>query len=91
MDDTESPYSPYCAVCEACGEEPCCSPLMCKQDPQGYYCERYLTDLKFTYALNRALVNYLHDKEWNPKDLKEWYDKKFDELYTTFYKTNDDE
>jgi len=37
--------SPYCSACGGCGEEGCCSPLMCKQSDNGDYCSTYLDDL----------------------------------------------
>lgn len=82
----EESYNPYCPVCEACGEEGCCSPLLCEQSPEGHYCESYLRDLKFAYKMNRFFQENIYPKlsdEW-----KELYDKQWDKTYDKIYKQN---
>lgn len=76
--------SPYCNICEACGEEGCCSPCVCKQHPEGDYCEGYLTDLKFSYAMHQRLLDKLDETGW-PDTLKKWYDDLYDENYSNYY------
>ena len=63
-------YSPYCPVCTACGEEGCCSPMGCSQDPNGDYCKGYLKDLKHGYAMNEWVQKNLLNEELIPKELK---------------------
>lgn len=83
----QEPYNPYCPVCEGCGEEGCCSPIHCKQTPEGRYCEGYLRDLKFGYAMNE----FFQEKIWGrmSEELKEEYDKEWDKVYDRFYKEED--
>ena len=75
--------TPYCKECTACGEEGCCSPLMCKQSPNGDYCESYLRDLKFGYYMNEWFEKNLIDLI--PTDLKEKYDEEWNKSYDRFY------
>jgi len=75
--------TPYCKECTACGEEGCCSPLMCKQSPNGDYCESYLRDLKFGYHMNQWFEKNLIDLI--PTDLKEKYDEEWNKSYDRFY------
>ncbi len=66
----------YCPVCDACGEEGCCSPLRCKQSPDGDYCNSYLRDLQFGYSMYTQLYDFI------PKDkLEEVYDKTYERFY----------
>lgn len=53
-------YSPYCKVCGGCGEDGCCSALMCEQSKDGDYCETYLTELKINYYCHRELLEYVY-------------------------------
>jgi hypothetical protein len=53
--DFEQEYeSPYCDICGGCGEEGCCSAIICKHHPHGKYCNTYLKDLQFGYLLNNG-------------------------------------
>ena len=61
-DYEEEIYSPYCPICSGCGEEGCCSPLICKQSSDGSYCESYLNDLKFGYLMYDSIFDLI------PKD-----------------------
>lgn len=77
---------PYCPICDGCGEEGCCSPLMCDQHPEGHYCALYLKDLKFGYKMF----------QWMEKNIKlspeqeELYNKQWDETYDQFYLNKED-
>lgn len=82
---TEEEYSPYCEICSGCGEEGCCSPLMCKQHPDGRYCEWYLRDLRFGYKMYDEIYDLIPKDEETQKKLDEIFDKNF-ELY---YKRKD--
>ncbi len=78
-------YSPYCPICEGCGEEGCCSPLLCKQDPNGSYCQSYLNDLKFGYKMYNKIMELLEkDDEKNQEiieSIKNIFDITYDEIY----------
>lgn len=47
----EEDYSPYCKICESCGQDACCSPIHCEQKADGMYCNSYLKTLKLHYQL----------------------------------------
>lgn len=84
METTED-FSPYCPKCDACGEEGCCSPINCKQSPEGHYCERYLADLKFGYHMNRWAEENIIEKL--PEELKAAYDEEWEKAYDRHYDT----
>jgi hypothetical protein len=68
MDNT-----PYCKICDSCGEELCCSPTNCKQHPDGDYCDIYLEQLKHGY---RMYVYFMDNVYRNlPEELKQQIDK----------------
>lgn len=69
----------YCKICSACGEEGCCSPLSCQQHPDGEYCQRYLTDLKFAYDFYEKISGYLCSSTSENG-------AKFDEIFNLLYK-----
>lgn len=80
-----SDYSPYCQICDACGEDGCCSALSCQQHPDGAYCETYLKELKFGYTLNKQFYKELYDKL--PKELQEECDLMWDQVYDNIFKS----
>lgn len=80
---------PYCEICSGCGEEGCCSPLICEQHPKGDYCKSYLRDLKFGYAMTKIFQEEIYEKM--SEELKREYDKRWDEEYDRRYKTEKDE
>ena len=82
MEDKEN-YSPYCPICSACGEDGCCSALSCKQHSDGHYCETYLKELRFGYALNKQFQRELYDKL--STELKEEWDKIWDKTYDKYF------
>lgn len=84
MNKNES-YNPYCPVCTGCGEEGCCSPLICEQHEDGSYCKSYLKDLQFGYKMN----NFFQEKIWGrmSEELKKEYDEMWDEVYDKHYKS----
>ena len=79
----EKDYSPYCPVCSGCGEEGCCSPLMCKQSPDGSYCESYLRELRMGYHLNQWFEQTIYGEL--TQEQKDRFDKKWDELYDLYH------
>lgn len=85
MSDNESPY---CPICDACGEDGCCSALNCEQHPDGDYCTTYLRDLKFGYKMNRWFENNLEHKL--PKELQEEYNRVWDKVWDETYLENKD-
>jgi len=75
--------SPYCKVCSACGEEGCCSPMVCKQSPDGDYCQTYLKDLKFKYKVMVWFEDNIYHKM--PKELQAEYDLTWDKMWDEIY------
>jgi hypothetical protein len=79
MTDTE--YSPYCKICEACGEEGCCSAMCCQQHPEGEYCQGYLMDLKFAYAMYREIYNMVSEDPKYKEKIEELWHETYDNIY----------
>lgn len=82
----EEDHSPYCKICSACGEEGCCSPVMCEQHKDGEYCGSYLRDLKFNYTLLNAFEENIYDKMSD--ELKKEYDELWNQHFDNHYKKN---
>jgi hypothetical protein len=78
---TEEEYTPYCPICTGCGEEGCCSPLHCKQSPDGSYCESYLKDLKFGYVMYEDVYDLIPKDEETEKKLHEIWEKNYELIY----------
>lgn len=83
---TDQEYSPYCPVCDGCGEEGCCSPLRCKQDEHGQYCKTYLNDLKFAYLMYEDLAKKIFEDQERYADLIVYHEQKVDENLEKIYK-----
>jgi hypothetical protein len=71
--------SPYCPVCDACGENGCCSAMSCQQHPDGHYCKSYLRDLKIAYLMERFFYKEIYDNL--PHNLKHKYDREWNEVF----------
>lgn len=77
--------SPYCSECTGCGEEGCCSPLMCGMSPNGEYCTWYLRDLKYTYNVYNDIMDKIYNDLTNEQknvidsivdnNIVKWYKK----------------
>jgi hypothetical protein len=72
---------PYCPICSGCGEEGCCSPLICKQSPEGSYCRSYLNDLKFGYLMYDSIYDLIPKDEETQKKLDEIWEKNHQLIY----------
>ena len=81
----ENKYDPYCPVCSGCGEEGCCSPVMCKQSPDGDYCESYLNDLKFGYRMYQWIEENIVFESKDEERLNEAWDRIYNEVYKVEY------
>jgi hypothetical protein len=79
--NSEKYKSPYCSVCDACGEEGCCSAISCKQSPEGDYCEGYLKDLKFAYLMYKDLMGLLEDDPNHKEAIDKMFDKNWDIVF----------
>jgi hypothetical protein len=79
-------YSPYCPICEACGDNECCKAVHCLQHPDGTYCKTYLQDLKHAYLMNDWWYEKVYDT-LSP-ELRAKYEKEFDMSYDRCYREN---
>lgn len=70
--------SPYCPHCNSCGETGCCSPTICTNHPDGYYCETNRRELRISYYTLNEFWSSVVDKDIEKK-LSEIYDKYEDE------------
>ena len=77
-------YSPYCPICDGCGEDGCCSAVRCQQHPDGDYCQKYLQDLKHAYLMNDWWYKNVYDT-LSP-ELKEQCDAEWHKSYDFCYK-----
>lgn len=59
----------YCKICDGCGEEICCNPVVCKMHPDGDYCDSYLNDLRFGYLMFRDVYNLVNEEKYKNKEL----------------------
>lgn len=91
--ELEENYSPYCPLCESCGEEGCCSHLHCfraliESNPKCAYGSHYLREAIF----NKRLVEFFHKMidsitkgELNPKNIVELYNIRWNKIYDEVY------
>jgi hypothetical protein len=95
----KSTYSPYCKLCDSCGEEGCCSPLRCmwkcmvtEKPKKCEYGEWYAYDIKFSYLLTNMYAEQI-DLFRNNKITKEQFLEdtitKWDEIYDIVYKKDE--
>ena len=61
----EDEYDVQCSRCGSCGEDECCSALICakKNMVGGTYCETYYKDIKLWYILGKRLYDKYLDVE----------------------------
>ncbi len=85
--DKEEDYSPYCPICEACGEDGCCSAARCKQHPDGHYCQGYLKELRFSYWMYKDLMELVYEDP----NYKEAIDKIWDENWKVIFEESSEE
>lgn len=86
MQDKEK-NSIYCKICDACGEDGCCSAAFCKHHPEGYYCNGYLKELKFGYLMYKELINLVGDDS----KYEEIISKKWNEIYDEIFRDTDND
>ena len=85
MGETEEDWvnnSPYCPICDGCGEDGCCSAAHCQQHPDGHYCKTYLAELKFGYRMYNQVMGLVEE---DPK-YKEQIDKIWDDVWDFTFK-----
>lgn len=87
MKQDEESHSPYCPICDACGEDGCCSATACQQHPDGSYCQTYLMELQFGYRMYHQLMKLIDGDE----KYKEQVDKIWNETYDNTFKSEQDD
>jgi hypothetical protein len=88
-------YNHYCELCSSCGEEGCCSPMMCmhkcmivERPKKCKYGSSYYNDIKFSYLLNREYeeeIYKLKEKKITTEQFLENVEKKWHEIYDIVY------
>lgn len=88
-------YSPYCELCESCGEEGCCSPVSCmykcmitEKPKKCNYGESYAHDLNFSYQLSNMYgeqIDLLESKEITVEEFLERVKLEWDLIYDKVY------
>lgn len=80
MEGVMTDNTPYCTKCGGCGEDGCCSALVCaKINMQDCdYGEDYYDDLKFAYLMFEDLFESHPDK----KQRDEIFDRNWKKVYT---------
>ena len=81
MSEESEEYNPYCKVCTGCGEDGCCSALICEMSPEGEYCETYLKDLELSHRCFKEIWDRFSDDERVDKIIGEIFDKNYDIVY----------
>ena len=88
----ETKYSPYCKLCNSCGEDGCCSHLNCFRalikSPKCKYGETYLADANFVkkiYDIACDIFAKLEQKEISSDEAVVEFNNGFDEAYDATY------
>ena len=74
-------YSPYCPICDSCGEDGCCPATSCKHHPDGRYCETYLNELKFGYMMYHDLMEIIDEDDKYSDEVDKIWDKNYDMVF----------
>lgn len=77
----ENERSPYCPVCDSCGEDGCCPATSCEQDPRGHYCETYLKELKFGYIMYHDILKIVDGDPKYDDQISKVSDENWDRLF----------
>jgi hypothetical protein len=60
--------------------------MMCRQDPNGHYCELYLKDLKFGYKMFNQIMEMLEEDQEKNKEILDNINIIWDTTYDKIYK-----
>jgi hypothetical protein len=77
----EENYSPYCPICQSCGEDGCCSATSCQHHPDGHYCKTYLAELKFGYIMYHEIMRLVEEDPKYKDSISKIWDKKWDIIF----------
>jgi hypothetical protein len=92
LQNIEKEHSPYCPVCSGCGEDGCCSATVCKQSPEGHYCETYLKELKLSHSILNKISDKIFEEgnEEKYKELRNSFDYFFDIYWEKYFNKGND-
>jgi hypothetical protein len=88
---SEELYSPYCKICEACGEEGCCSAMCCQQHSEGDYCKSYLADLKFGYLMYKEMMKIVGDDPKYKQEIEAVFNRTYNAIYVEYIEKSNTE
>lgn len=88
MSKRESNYSPYCELCNGCGEDGCCSYIGCfsslVDNPKCAYGRTYVKDAILNHSTNEMVFELIDKLEKDSNYTKEQFllefNAKYDEL-----------
>jgi len=86
----EENYSPYCPVCQSCGEDGCCPATSCQQHPDGHYCKTYLAELQFGYIMYHEIMRLVEEDPKYKDVISKIWDEKWDLIFDKEEKTGND-
>lgn len=83
--------SPYCKNCRACGEEGCCSPLMCfsklVEKDTCMYGKGYLKDVQLALEFSEWVI--AHAEKYNNLTIKE-INQKYTDMINEIYRNENE-
>lgn len=93
MPKEEKFKSPYCKICESCGESGCCDPMICvrglSKGSKGTYCEGNVAEVLCEAQSFRDIYEHIMNKEGLSimigelkEEIEYLYNKNLDKLYT---------
>ena len=86
----EEIYSPYCKICQSCGEIGCCPIFMCENHPEGKYCDMYFNELQDNNEEYTILLDFLRKNEVT-KEILDTFFEKYDEIKDGYYQKRKEE
>lgn len=97
-DEDEDSYSPYCPLCDACGEEGCCSHIQCirtlvESNPECEYGYAYLEEVEMndkivemTYKLMEAVRgSIVKGVSIDAQDILNEFDEEWGKIHDEIY------
>jgi len=81
----EENYSPYCDICESCGEEGCCSPIHC-EGHGGKYCKSNLSILKINYLAVKKFFKKFGEFKIDGDEISDLFWDVYSQLEDDFHK-----
>jgi hypothetical protein len=77
----EEEYSPYCPICDSCGEDGCCPATACKQHNDGKYCKTYLKELQFGYLMYHKIFKMVENDSKYEDQINDVFSELWDKIF----------